>query len=149
MTSRGRLSRAGQTHHPSFICVPSPGSLLTLGCCVSDGVPVWTVPKSPSGELLKNGGLTPLCSAEPSPALSKRRTSHGPEVRDVTKHHIYQLLWFSVNKITQQEGYWGGLSHVSLNSRELKRFDCKSYSYLLYSDAFPHSLNWLCRFCPC
>ncbi|TNM93367.1 hypothetical protein fugu_018769 [Takifugu bimaculatus] len=48
----------------------------------SDGVPVWTVPKSPSGELLKNGGLTPLCSAEPSPALSKRSTSHG------TEHHM-------------------------------------------------------------
>ncbi|XP_051247558.1 oxysterol-binding protein-related protein 10 isoform X2 [Dicentrarchus labrax] len=45
----------------------------------SDGVPVWTVPKSPSGELLKNGGLTPLRSAEPSPALRKRSLSHGAE----------------------------------------------------------------------
>ncbi|XP_068188874.1 oxysterol-binding protein-related protein 10 isoform X2 [Antennarius striatus] len=45
----------------------------------SDGVPVWSVPKSPSGELLKNGGLTPLRSAEPSPALRKRSASHGAE----------------------------------------------------------------------
>ncbi|XP_069031875.1 oxysterol-binding protein-related protein 10 isoform X2 [Embiotoca jacksoni] len=45
----------------------------------SDGVPVWTVPKSPSGEQLKNGGLTPLQSAEPSPALRKRSLSHGAE----------------------------------------------------------------------
>uniref|UniRef100_A0A3Q3WP98 Oxysterol-binding protein n=1 Tax=Mola mola TaxID=94237 RepID=A0A3Q3WP98_MOLML len=44
------------------------------------GVPVWTVPKSPSGEPLKNGGLTPLRSAEPSPALGKRTVSHGAEV---------------------------------------------------------------------
>ncbi|KAM3858170.1 LOW QUALITY PROTEIN: oxysterol-binding protein-related protein 10 [Diretmus argenteus] len=45
----------------------------------SDGVPVWTVPKSPSGEQLKNGGLTPLRSAEPSPALRKKSLSHGAE----------------------------------------------------------------------
>ncbi|KAM9738143.1 oxysterol-binding protein-related protein 10 isoform 3-T3 [Menidia menidia] len=45
----------------------------------SDGAPVWTVPKSPSGEQLKNGGLTPLRSAEPSPALRKRSLSHGAE----------------------------------------------------------------------
>ncbi|XP_068432027.1 oxysterol-binding protein-related protein 10 isoform X2 [Clinocottus analis] len=45
----------------------------------SDGVPVWTVPKSPSGEQLKNGGLTPLRSAEPSPAFSKRSLSPGAE----------------------------------------------------------------------
>ncbi|XP_047461411.1 oxysterol-binding protein-related protein 10 [Mugil cephalus] len=45
----------------------------------SDGVPVWTVPKSPSGEQLKNGGPTPLRSAEPSPALRKRSLSHGAE----------------------------------------------------------------------
>nr|XP_054601049.1 oxysterol-binding protein-related protein 10 isoform X2 [Nothobranchius furzeri] len=44
-----------------------------------DGVPVWTVPKSPSGEQLKNGGLTPLRSAEPSPAFRKRSLSHGAE----------------------------------------------------------------------
>ncbi|XP_026205310.1 oxysterol-binding protein-related protein 10 isoform X2 [Anabas testudineus] len=45
----------------------------------SDGAPVWTVPKSPSGEQLKNGGLTPLRSAEPSPALRKRSLSQGAE----------------------------------------------------------------------
>ncbi|XP_058476017.1 oxysterol-binding protein-related protein 10 isoform X2 [Solea solea] len=45
----------------------------------SDGVPVWTVPKSPSGEQLKNGGLTPLRSAEPWPALRIRSLSHGAE----------------------------------------------------------------------
>ncbi|XP_051928506.1 oxysterol-binding protein-related protein 10 isoform X1 [Hippocampus zosterae] len=44
-----------------------------------DGVPVWTVPKSPSGQHLKNGGLTPLCSAESSPALRKRSLSHDAE----------------------------------------------------------------------
>ncbi|XP_035477276.2 oxysterol-binding protein-related protein 10 [Scophthalmus maximus] len=45
----------------------------------SDGVPVWTVPKSPSGEQWKNGGPTPLRSAEPSPALRIRSPSHGAE----------------------------------------------------------------------
>nr|XP_020453356.1 oxysterol-binding protein-related protein 10-like isoform X2 [Monopterus albus] len=45
----------------------------------SDGAPVWTVPKSPSGEQLENGGLTPLRSAEPSPALRKRNLLHGAE----------------------------------------------------------------------
>ncbi|XP_068567348.1 oxysterol-binding protein-related protein 10-like isoform X2 [Cebidichthys violaceus] len=45
----------------------------------SDGVPVWTVPKSPSEEQLKNGVLTPLRSAEPSPAFRKRSLSHGAE----------------------------------------------------------------------
>ncbi|KAM4550525.1 oxysterol-binding protein-related protein 10 isoform 3-T3 [Fundulus diaphanus] len=45
----------------------------------SDGVPVWTVPKSPSGDTLRNGGLTPSQSAEPSPALRKRSLSHGAE----------------------------------------------------------------------
>ncbi|KAF3707292.1 Oxysterol-binding protein-related protein 10 [Channa argus] len=45
----------------------------------SDGAPVWTVPKSPSAEQLKNGGLTPLRSAEPSPALTKRILPHGAE----------------------------------------------------------------------
>ncbi|XP_062384850.1 oxysterol-binding protein-related protein 10 [Sardina pilchardus] len=38
----------------------------------SDCLPVWTVPKSPSAERLRNGGVTPLGSAEPSPALQKR-----------------------------------------------------------------------------
>ncbi|CAI5691098.1 unnamed protein product [Oreochromis niloticus] len=45
----------------------------------SDGAPVWTVPKSPSGEQLKNGGLTPLQSTEPSPALRERILPHGAE----------------------------------------------------------------------
>ncbi|XP_005927728.1 oxysterol-binding protein-related protein 10 isoform X2 [Haplochromis burtoni] len=45
----------------------------------SDGAPVWTVPKSPSGEQLKNGGLTPLQSTEPSPDLRKRILPHGAE----------------------------------------------------------------------
>ncbi|XP_031722313.1 oxysterol-binding protein-related protein 10 isoform X3 [Anarrhichthys ocellatus] len=45
----------------------------------SDGVPVWTVPKSPSGEQLKNGVLTPLRSVEPSPAFRERSLSHGAE----------------------------------------------------------------------
>lgn len=66
---------------------------LTLPCHFSDGVPVWTVPKSPSGELLKNGGLTPLRSADPSPALSQRSVSHGAEVRNITsrcqKYHLF------------------------------------------------------------
>uniref|UniRef100_A0A3Q3QIE0 Oxysterol-binding protein n=1 Tax=Monopterus albus TaxID=43700 RepID=A0A3Q3QIE0_MONAL len=34
---------------------------------------------SPSGEQLENGGLTPLRSAEPSPALRKRNLLHGAE----------------------------------------------------------------------
>ncbi|XP_076158294.1 oxysterol-binding protein-related protein 10 [Alosa pseudoharengus] len=38
----------------------------------SDCLPLWTVPKSPSAERLRNGGVTPLCSAEPSPALQKK-----------------------------------------------------------------------------
>ncbi|XP_037548715.1 oxysterol-binding protein-related protein 10 [Nematolebias whitei] len=45
----------------------------------SDGVPVWTVPKSPSGEQLKDEGLTPLRSSELSPAFRRRTLSHGAE----------------------------------------------------------------------
>ncbi|KAM8884055.1 oxysterol-binding protein-related protein 10-like isoform 3-T3 [Synchiropus picturatus] len=45
----------------------------------SDAAPVWTVPKSTSGEQLKNGGLTPLRSVEPSPNLRKRSLSHSAE----------------------------------------------------------------------
>lgn len=44
----------------------------------SDAVPVWTVPKSPSVEQLRNG-LTPLHSAEASPDSRKRSLSHGAE----------------------------------------------------------------------
>lgn len=47
---------------------------------------MWTVPKSPLGEPLRNGGLTPLRSAEPSPALRKRSLSHGAEVRNITSY---------------------------------------------------------------
>lgn len=75
ISSANRISSSG---------TKSRRSALTLPCHFSDGVPVWTVPKSPSGELLKNGGLTPLQSAEPSPALSKRSVSHGAEVRNIT-----------------------------------------------------------------
>ncbi|KAL0962517.1 hypothetical protein UPYG_G00341040 [Umbra pygmaea] len=46
---------------------------------LSDGVPVWTVPKSLSGEDLKNGGPTPLRSAEPSPVLKKKNLAHCAE----------------------------------------------------------------------
>ncbi|XP_012991138.2 oxysterol-binding protein-related protein 10 isoform X2 [Esox lucius] len=46
---------------------------------LSDGVPVWAVPKSHSGERLKNGGLTPVRSAEPSPALKKKSCAHCAE----------------------------------------------------------------------
>uniref|UniRef100_A0A3P9KGZ3 Oxysterol-binding protein n=1 Tax=Oryzias latipes TaxID=8090 RepID=A0A3P9KGZ3_ORYLA len=53
----------------------------------SDGAPVWTVPKSPSGEQLKNGGLTPLRSAELSPTLRKRSLSHGAERRSGLEDH--------------------------------------------------------------
>ena len=61
-----------------------------------DGAPVWTVPKSPSGEQLKNGGLTPLRSAEPSPALRKRSLSHGAEVRNTLSHcKVSPLPWSS------------------------------------------------------
>ncbi|XP_037330935.2 oxysterol-binding protein-related protein 10 isoform X2 [Pungitius pungitius] len=48
-------------------------------CNNADGAPVWTVPKSPSGEQLKNGVLTPLRSAEPSPDLRTRSLSPGAE----------------------------------------------------------------------
>nr|XP_021323901.1 oxysterol-binding protein-related protein 10-like [Danio rerio] len=37
-----------------------------------DNVPVWTVPKSPSGERLRNGGAANLCSTEPSPTFRKK-----------------------------------------------------------------------------
>ncbi|CAG5886704.1 unnamed protein product, partial [Menidia menidia] len=61
-----------------------------------NGAPVWTVPKSPSGEQLKNGGLTPLRSAEPSPALRKRSLSHGAEVRNTPSH---RSVWFTTPHI--------------------------------------------------
>uniref|UniRef100_A0A3Q2X304 Oxysterol-binding protein n=1 Tax=Haplochromis burtoni TaxID=8153 RepID=A0A3Q2X304_HAPBU len=64
----------------------SAATLSCLGECLnilqqtqSHGAPVWTVPKSPSGEQLKNGGLTPLQSTEPSPDLRKRILPHGAE----------------------------------------------------------------------
>ncbi|XP_057684031.1 oxysterol-binding protein-related protein 10 [Corythoichthys intestinalis] len=60
------LSQATQRNH-------------TVHGSATDGAPVWTVPKSPSGQHLKNGGLTPLRSAEPSPALRERSLSHGVE----------------------------------------------------------------------
>ncbi len=75
-----------QVYPSSLWLTKSRQSALTLPCHLSDGVPVWTVPKSPSGELLKNGGLTPLRSAEPSPALRKRSLSHGAEVRNITSY---------------------------------------------------------------
>uniref|UniRef100_A0A8C2HTH2 Oxysterol-binding protein n=1 Tax=Cyprinus carpio TaxID=7962 RepID=A0A8C2HTH2_CYPCA len=50
----------------------------------SDNVPVWTVPKSPSGEHLRNGGAASLSSTEPSPTLRKtnllQNTEDGTEV---------------------------------------------------------------------
>uniref|UniRef100_A0A3Q0RFW1 Oxysterol-binding protein n=1 Tax=Amphilophus citrinellus TaxID=61819 RepID=A0A3Q0RFW1_AMPCI len=56
----------------------SAATLSCLGECLNilqqtqshNGAPVWTVPKSPSGEQLKNGGLTPLQSAAPSPIFA-------------------------------------------------------------------------------
>ncbi|KAM9384505.1 oxysterol-binding protein-related protein 10 [Pholidichthys leucotaenia] len=70
-----------QTQSHSHAPPPSQGSHRNHAAhgAHSDGVPVWTVPKSPSGEMLKNGGVTPLQSAEPSPALRKRILSHGAE----------------------------------------------------------------------
>ncbi|XP_061738109.1 oxysterol-binding protein-related protein 10 isoform X2 [Nerophis ophidion] len=44
-----------------------------------EGDPVWTVLKSPSGQQLKNGGLTPTRLIEPSPGLRERSPSHGAE----------------------------------------------------------------------
>ncbi|XP_049329128.1 oxysterol-binding protein-related protein 10-like [Astyanax mexicanus] len=42
----------------------------------SDGSHVWTVPKTPSVECVRNGGVAPLLSAEPSPSL--RNTGLAP-----------------------------------------------------------------------
>ncbi|XP_071383606.1 oxysterol-binding protein-related protein 10-like [Centroberyx affinis] len=67
--SHGQAQSQSQASQPNHTAHGAP----------SDGVPVWTVPKSPSGEQLKNGGLTPLRSAEPSPALRKKSLSHGAE----------------------------------------------------------------------
>lgn len=71
--------------HPLWFIRGQP-PVLTLPCYSTDAAPVWTVPKSPSGEQLKNGGLTPLRSAEPSPALRKRSLSRGAEVRQSTSY---------------------------------------------------------------
>ncbi|KAK2887681.1 hypothetical protein QQF64_013075 [Cirrhinus molitorella] len=50
----------------------------------SDNVPVWTVPKSPSGERLRNGGAATQSSTEPLPSLRKtsllQNTEDGMEV---------------------------------------------------------------------
>lgn len=60
-----------------------------------DGAPVWTVPKSPSaGEQLKNGGVTPLRSAEPSPALRIRSQSRGAEVGKHLRHTVIIIAPF-------------------------------------------------------
>ncbi|KAI3358714.1 hypothetical protein L3Q82_015120, partial [Scortum barcoo] len=71
---------SGKAQLGQLDCGSCPCLTGTMNFTVCNGVPVWTVPKSPSGELLKNGGLTPLRSAEPSPALRKRSLSHGAEV---------------------------------------------------------------------
>ncbi|XDV33653.1 hypothetical protein PO909_003975, partial [Leuciscus waleckii] len=42
-------------------------------------VPVWTVPKSPSEEGLRNGGAATLSSTEPSPSLKKKNLPHNTE----------------------------------------------------------------------
>ncbi|CAM4640158.1 unnamed protein product [Leuciscus chuanchicus] len=42
-------------------------------------VPVWTVPKSPSEEGLRNGGAATLSSTEPSPSLKKKNQQHNTE----------------------------------------------------------------------
>ncbi|KAF4100825.1 hypothetical protein G5714_019021 [Onychostoma macrolepis] len=41
----------------------------------SDNVPLWTIPKSPSGERLRNGGAVTRSSTEPSPSPSLRKTN--------------------------------------------------------------------------
>lgn len=91
----------------SLLLTESLQPALTLPCQFSDGVPVWTVPKSPSGEQLKNGGLTPLRSAEPSPALRKRSLSHGAEVRNVTSR--CQLSPLPLFFISTLPSTWSGL----------------------------------------
>ncbi|XP_051520570.1 oxysterol-binding protein-related protein 10-like [Myxocyprinus asiaticus] len=48
----------------------------------SDNVPVWTVPKSPSGECLRNGGAATLPSTDPSPSLSKKNLLLIPNTED-------------------------------------------------------------------
>ncbi|KAL6473386.1 hypothetical protein MHYP_G00169470 [Metynnis hypsauchen] len=45
----------------------------------SDGAHVWTVPKSPSAECVRNGGVAPLHSTEPSPSLRKKGPAHNAE----------------------------------------------------------------------
>ncbi|XP_061122863.1 oxysterol-binding protein-related protein 10 [Syngnathus typhle] len=70
-----------QTQSHSQVPPPSQATQRnhTVHGAPTDGAPVWTVPKSPSGQHLKNGDLTPLRSAEPSPALRERSLSHGVE----------------------------------------------------------------------
>ncbi|KAM8839983.1 oxysterol-binding protein-related protein 10 isoform 2-T3 [Spinachia spinachia] len=69
-----RTQSHGQGPHQSH-----PSQCNNSAGAPSDGVPVWTVPKSLSGEQLKNGVLTPLRSAEPSPDFRRRSLSHGAE----------------------------------------------------------------------
>uniref|UniRef100_A0A673LR63 Oxysterol-binding protein n=1 Tax=Sinocyclocheilus rhinocerous TaxID=307959 RepID=A0A673LR63_9TELE len=47
----------------------------------SDNVPAWTVPKSPSGERLRDGGAATLSSTEPSPTLRKTTLLQNTEVK--------------------------------------------------------------------
>ncbi|XP_049606529.1 oxysterol-binding protein-related protein 10 [Syngnathus scovelli] len=70
-----------QTQSHSQVPPPSQATQRnhTVHGAPTDGAPVWTVPKSPSGQHLKNGSLTPLRSAEPSPALRERSLSQGLE----------------------------------------------------------------------
>ncbi|XP_035379214.1 oxysterol-binding protein-related protein 10 isoform X2 [Electrophorus electricus] len=45
----------------------------------SDGAPVWTIPKSPSADCVRNGGATPMCSTGPSPLLRKKGSTQHTE----------------------------------------------------------------------
>ncbi|KAI4885225.1 hypothetical protein NFI96_027812 [Prochilodus magdalenae] len=45
-----------------------------------DGAHVWTVPKSPSADCVRNGGMAPMRSTEPSPSLRKKGPAHVAEI---------------------------------------------------------------------
>ncbi|XP_036418007.1 oxysterol-binding protein-related protein 10-like [Colossoma macropomum] len=70
----------------------------------SDGAHVWTVPKSPSAECVRNGGVAAMHSTEhstePSPSLRKKGPAHNAEVLQALLSHCCWALFCCAHMLT-------------------------------------------------